>query len=235
MAFDSAAAGRSVQFAELPHHNIQIPGVQFYHPPWQLAQMAVEARQKMYAMMLQGLDSVLGATDPVNIAKRRAAIANANFEIGSLPYKQQELQYNTMMLKAKSDWYSDPANRGKPFPWPATYSEANQALTFNQRSADQARGQAANTDPTKGGNVPPNKIVPSVNTPTVVPTPQKTTYEENVQKFGPLPGNLTDDWWNKNNAQPAAQPALIGPPMETETSDTDTDTGGTSTAGPRDV
>jgi hypothetical protein len=81
-------------FDLLPHHNIKMPEVQFYHPPWQLAQMALEARQKGYDAMLKGLDSVLSAVDPLNMAKRRMAMMQADYEMKMYPMQLEFMRKN---------------------------------------------------------------------------------------------------------------------------------------------
>lgn len=81
-------------FDLLPHHNIQMPQVQFYHPDARLAQMVLDARQKGYDAMLKGLDTVLGAVDPLNMQKRRLAMMQADYEGKMYPMQLEFLRKN---------------------------------------------------------------------------------------------------------------------------------------------
>jgi hypothetical protein len=67
-------------FDLLPQHHIELPKVQFYYPPPQLAEMALKAREWAYNAMLQGIDKVVNAADPVTRAQRAQALAEAQFQ-----------------------------------------------------------------------------------------------------------------------------------------------------------
>lgn len=197
-------------FDVLPQHHITLPQVQFYHPPWQLAQMVIEARQKSYDAMLKGLDTVLGAVDPVKIAERR-------YHMMEMPLKFQELQYQTSIAKVKADWMEK--HPGQPFP--GSWRDIMDMQKYDNMVSDKTRADRF----LKGddGATPTDKTTPPFYK-TVVPSqgalrPMKTPSgedlgapvprepltppsDEDVKRFGPLPTGTTD---TTNTAQPAPQ------------------------------
>lgn len=148
--------------------------------------MAVQAQQHRYDMMLAGLNRILDAADPLNQAQRRYAMM-------AMPIKQQELEEQAQILKAKADWMRD--NPGKPYP--GSWGDLVMMQKFNRMQADDGNAKAATTDPGTGGNVPPGRTTPSYY-PTLTPTPQPQIFTtkppteaptaEQEKKWGPLPG-----------------------------------------------
>ncbi|PWT94144.1 MAG: hypothetical protein C5B54_00480 [Acidobacteria bacterium] len=119
-------------FDVLPHHDIKLPPVQFYHPPWQLAQMALEARQRSYDAMLKSLDTVLNAADPLTRAKRQQAIAEAQFKMETLPLEKERLQFDVNYRRT----------HGGIGP-PTTYSEATSRQKYEENEHNAARHDEA--------------------------------------------------------------------------------------------
>jgi hypothetical protein len=209
--------------------------------------MALRAREFAIKMAMEGMDKVVSAADPMNILQRRVAVMNAEFQQKEMPFKLQQLEYETKMQKMKADWYSDPKNAGKPFPYPTTFSEANQALTFNQRTRDLEKASHYTTDPTSATSVPDSKKVPPVETKTVVPTtpmrnifaPPGTKTPEQIEsesKFGPLPGFSSDNTgaavpsWEAQYLEPATGAGTGASAVAPATGAGSTDTGASTGA-----
>src|SRR5215469_7038455 len=96
-------------FDVLPRHNIVTPNVQFYHPSPQLAEIALKAQQMRNDAILKSIDTVLHATDPINIAQRRMAMLNYQFERDyGMPLREAQAQYQMgpgmQLQQAQSDY-----------------------------------------------------------------------------------------------------------------------------------
>jgi len=147
-------------FDVLPHHNIRYPNVQMPNIPWgEYARLASEGAWKKYAALMQGMDTILNALDPVKQAERRLSIMNAQYEtqfgmparIAAARYQMEtgiplqeaqakyQLQYGIPAEQAYSqaqmDWYK--AHPGEPFP--RSYSDIN-ARDKAEASRQRAEG-----------------------------------------------------------------------------------------------
>jgi hypothetical protein len=81
-------------FDLLPQHHIVLPKVQFYYPDARLAEMALKSREWAYNAMLQGVDKVVNAADPVTRAQRAQVLAEAQFQQQyGMPARIAQAQY----------------------------------------------------------------------------------------------------------------------------------------------
>ena len=81
-------------FDVLPHHDIRFPRVEFYHPSPELARLQVEGARFKAQMVMQAMDKVLDAADPVNRAQRQMALRNLQYETQyGMSLKEAQAQY----------------------------------------------------------------------------------------------------------------------------------------------
>lgn len=192
-------------FDVLPHHNIRIPDVQFYHPSPALAQMALEAQRYRYAMMMKGLDSVLSAVDPLNIAERRQKMAEAEYMMKyGIPYQQAKTQFEIeqlplqrKMLEWQLNWIK--THPDSPF-MPKSYADLVAAQKFG---VQQGRIDNWNNAFTPGGGA-------TTGTTPVITSPAELKSEASINQHK----KLWDDYSAKVDKAFDSQDLTLAPPEQ---------------------
>lgn len=188
-------------FDVLPHHNIRIPDVQFYHPDARLALGLIEARQKSYDAMLKGLDTILGAVDPANMAKRRLAMMQMQYEQTVMPFKLKQAQLQADMMPLQYEYFR------KHGYFPPTTPQGMKAA----EDYENQRGRANNFDSYKQtGN--PYTTAPQTKTTILHPPKEWNPSDISVTpgQTPPVPFSATDQ--SGTTAQPPETPPAEQPP-----------------------
>jgi len=104
-------------FDVLPSHHLIMPEVRFPEMPWgEYARLASENAWKKYQVLMNGLDVVLKAADPMNIADRRL--------------KMLQYQYQSQLMPMEIQHYRE---TGFPMPKNAAEAMSQQQWLNNER------------------------------------------------------------------------------------------------------